>query len=184
MDYVAIDFETANKYMNSACSVGLVKFKGGKIVEEYYSLIKPPIMSFDAMNIQIHGIRPADVRNAPCFKTIWKDDMVDFIEGLPLAAHYASFDMNVLRALFKTYEIESGSLRYICTVSVARKIFPELENHRLSTVAAYLGLSLNHHQALDDARACGNILARAFDMAKVDSFEDLCIQKGMCLKIF
>lgn len=184
MDYVAIDFETANKYMNSACSVGLVKFRGGKIVDEYYSLIKPPIMSFDAMNIKIHGIKPADVRYAPSFSEIWYSDLIGFIEGLPLAAHNASFDMNVLRALFKTYAIEPGSLRYICTVSVARKTFPELENHRLSTVAAHLGLPLNHHQALDDARACGNILLSAFEMAKADSFEALCIKKGMCLKIF
>lgn len=184
MDFVAIDFETANKYANSACSVGLVKFRGGQIVDEYYSLIKPPVMSFDGMNIKIHGIKPADVRYSPDFKTIWESEILSFIEGLPLAAHNASFDMNVLRALFKTYAIEPGSLRYICTVSVARKIFPMLDNHRLSTVADYLGLSLNHHQALDDARACGNILAKAFELAEADSFENLCIKKGMCLKIF
>lgn len=184
MDFVAIDFETANRYSNSACSVGLVKFRNGQIVDEYYSLIKPPVMSFDAMNIKIHGIKPTDVRFAPDFATVWEKDLIGFIEGLPLAAHNASFDMNVLRALFKTYQIEPGSLRYICTVSVARKTFPMLENHRLSTVAAHLGLSLNHHQALDDARACGNILKSAFEQAPANSFEELCIKKGMCLKIF
>ena len=27
LDYIAIDFETANQYRNSACSVGLVRFE-------------------------------------------------------------------------------------------------------------------------------------------------------------
>ena len=41
MDFVAIDFETANEKRNSACSIGLTVVKDNKIVEEKYFLIKP-----------------------------------------------------------------------------------------------------------------------------------------------
>ena len=40
-DFAAIDFETANNQRCSVCSVGLVIVRGGKIVDKFYSLIKP-----------------------------------------------------------------------------------------------------------------------------------------------
>lgn len=184
MNYVAIDFETANRYPNSACSIGMVKVMGGEIVEEYYRLIKPPKMIFDPMNIQIHGIRPKDVTNEASFDLLWETEIKSFISGLPLVAHNASFDMNVLRALMTTYDLESGSIRYFCTVTGSRKTYPQLLNHKLSTVSEHLGIALRHHQALDDARACGLILADIFKVHGCQSFDELCVAKGMCLKIF
>lgn len=41
LDYIAIDFETANTYANSACSVGLVRFIDGKEADSVYTLIRP-----------------------------------------------------------------------------------------------------------------------------------------------
>ena len=40
-DFAAIDFETANNERSSVCSVGIVIVRGGKIVDKFYSLIKP-----------------------------------------------------------------------------------------------------------------------------------------------
>lgn len=41
MDYVAIDFETANSRGDSVCSIGLSRFSDGKEVDRYYALINP-----------------------------------------------------------------------------------------------------------------------------------------------
>lgn len=46
LDYIAIDFETANQYKNSVCSVGLVRFINGKKTDSCYSLIHPAKMYF------------------------------------------------------------------------------------------------------------------------------------------
>lgn len=46
LDYIAIDFEIANQYRNSACSVGLVRFLDGKETDSCYSLIHPAKMYF------------------------------------------------------------------------------------------------------------------------------------------
>ena len=46
LDYIAIDFETANQFKNSACSVGLVRFINGKETDSCYSLIHPAKMYF------------------------------------------------------------------------------------------------------------------------------------------
>ena len=34
LDFTAIDFETANSYRGSPCSVGMVKVRDGRIVDE------------------------------------------------------------------------------------------------------------------------------------------------------
>jgi DNA polymerase-3 subunit epsilon len=39
LDFTAIDFETANSYRGSPCSVGLVKVRDGQIVDESFTLI-------------------------------------------------------------------------------------------------------------------------------------------------
>ena len=44
IEFTAIDFETANKYANSACSVAIVQMQGTICVQETYTLIKPPFM--------------------------------------------------------------------------------------------------------------------------------------------
>ena len=40
-DFAAIDFETANQYRSSVCSVGVVVVRGGEIIDSFYSLITP-----------------------------------------------------------------------------------------------------------------------------------------------
>lgn len=184
MNFVAIDFETANNYSNSACSVGLVRVENLKITEEYYSLIKPPKMVFNPMNIQIHGIRPKDVEHEPQFDALWESEILPFVKGLPFVAHNAGFDMGVLRALISHYDLHQPSIRYACTVTGSRKTYDCLPNHRLSTVSDHLGIALNHHQALDDARACAKIMIDIFEKSGCLSFEDLCVKRGICLKIF
>lgn len=52
-DFITIDFETANSFNKSACSIGIVAVKDLEIVDTYYSLINP-IMDFDEKNISIH----------------------------------------------------------------------------------------------------------------------------------
>lgn len=54
--YVALDIETANDFRGSICSIGLVKFQDGTIIDTYYTLINPET-SFDTFNISIHGIK-------------------------------------------------------------------------------------------------------------------------------
>lgn len=55
MDFIAMDFETANRKRASACSLALVVVQQNKVVDSFYTLINPQ-MQFDAQNIHIHGI--------------------------------------------------------------------------------------------------------------------------------
>ena len=64
MDFVAIDVETANSDMASICQIGVARFAGGQVVEEWSTLVDPEDY-FDAMNVYVHGIEPHMVKGQP-----------------------------------------------------------------------------------------------------------------------
>ena len=78
-----------------------------------------------------------------------------------MVAHNSPFDESCLRAAFKRYELEYPDYRFYCTCRAARRVFKQLPNHRLETVAAACGFELTqHHHALADAEACAEIAIR------------------------
>ena len=66
-NFVAIDFETANKERTSVCSVGVVIVRDGEIVDSFYSLIKPEPNYYSQWTTKIHGLTQEDTDNAPVF---------------------------------------------------------------------------------------------------------------------
>ncbi|EGS32149.1 MULTISPECIES: 3'-5' exonuclease [Megasphaera] len=181
IEFTAIDFETANKYANSACSVAIVQMQGTICVQETYTLIKPPFMVFETPNVQIHGITPQQVMHENKFDTLWPT-LAPQLDKYIVVAHYAAFDMRVLRSLLKTYQLPKPTLRYMCTVELSRRVWPHLKNHKLDTLADMLGISFQHHQALDDARTCAKILCAAIEKVGAQSIEELVYHTGISLK--
>ncbi|MDR1224442.1 MAG: 3'-5' exonuclease [Tannerella sp.] len=158
-DFAAIDFETANEYPESVCSVGVVVVRDGTISERIYSLIKPEPGWYAYWNTCVHGLTEKDTRQAPVFADVWRE-IEPQIEGLPLVAHNSSFDERCLKAAFKTYGMTYPDYVFHCTCKAARAAFGKeiLPNHKLHTVAAHCGYDLrNHHHALADAEACAVI---------------------------
>lgn len=157
MNFVAIDFETANEKRNSPCSIGIIVVKNGKIIEKIYHLIKPKEMRFMPINIGIHGIRPSMVKDELEFDKVW-EKIKNYFKNSLVVAHNASFDVSVLRNSLELYNIEIPSFKYICTMKLSRNFYSNLENSKLNTVNNFLGYEFKHHDALADAAACGNIL--------------------------
>ena len=183
MNFVAIDFETANSKRNSACSVAVVEVKDGKIFDSYYALIKPPRLEFNYTNIQIHGITPNDVRDKPTFAGIWRE-LKPCLDNKIVIAHNASFDMSVLKGCINEYHLEPPKFQHFCTVSIARKVWPQLEDHKLGTLGQYFNIDFNHHNALDDARTCAAIALLAGKELKVTNFAQLAHKIELPIKNF
>lgn len=81
MNFIAIDFETANHLRSSACQVGLAKVENGTVVETRSFYIRPIPDYYETMNIRIHGIRPEQTQDAPSFETLWRETMASYLEG-------------------------------------------------------------------------------------------------------
>ena len=158
LDFVAIDFETANPNSYSACQLGIAVVRGGEVTEQKGWLIRPPDSWFQFT--YIHGITWRQVAGEPDFARLWPT-IRPYIAGRIVAAHNARFDMGVLSGLVKYYGLEPFSLNAVDSVAVARRVWPHLPNHQLQTVAAYLDIPLDHHEAASDAHACARIICRA-----------------------
>ncbi|MCU1579121.1 MAG: polymerase subunit epsilon [Rhodoglobus sp.] len=162
LDFTAIDFETANNSAASACSVGLVKVRDGRVVDTAYWLIKPPL-GYDAFlewNVRIHGIMQVDVADA----LLWSEqlpDLIAFAENDNMVAHNAGFDMGVIAAASAASFVPSPSYDYLCSLQVARKTY-NLDSYRLPVAAMAAGFEdFTHHNALADAQACAAIIVHA-----------------------
>jgi DNA polymerase-3 subunit epsilon len=162
LDFTAIDFETANSSSASACSVGLVKVRGGRVVDKAGWLIHPPIGydEFTEWNTRIHGIIASDVADA----ALWREqlpDLVAFADGDILIAHNAGFDMGVISGACAASFVETPPFRYACSLQIARKTY-HLDSYRLPVAAMAAGFEdFDHHQALADAEACAAIIVHA-----------------------
>lgn len=110
------------------------------IVDRQYSLIKPTVpIQYGAM--AVHGITEDMVKNAPSIE--------EFMAGAGgslggpeavLVAHNAPFDIRY----FAPFMAEPKT---ICTLRCARILYPEAENHKLTTLKFWLGLNGDHDRA-------------------------------------
>lgn len=154
--FTAIDFETATGH--HICSVGIVTFENGKIIDEYHALIQPPNNEYNWHNIQVHGITKKDTINVPSFDKIYPE-IRKRIYGKTVVAHNESFDRNVLTKTMRYYNIGYSDLniseRWECTLKIYRAKGYSPAN--LNACCEKHNIKLEHHQALSDARACGKL---------------------------
>ncbi|PYZ95052.1 exonuclease [Salipaludibacillus keqinensis] len=182
MNFLSLDFETSSRQRGSVCAIGLVNVVNDEIVEEKYSLVRPKDPYFDPMCESVHGISWEDVKDSPTFEELWPE-LVDYFQDNLVIAHNASFDISVLRHVLDQYRLPYPTMEYNCTVSIAKKTWPEFYNYKLNTIAHQLDLTFDHHHALEDARVAANILLKASEIhnafEKEQLLEKLNISNGL-----
>lgn len=172
MKLAAIDFETANAYPESACSVGVSVFEDGIEIDQYYTLIKPPYQygRFDWRNIRVHHIQPEEVLHAPGFDTVY-ERLRPYFHDTVFVAHNADFDMTVFARCCMAWGLPVPDLSYFCTVRLTQRMFPYLEHHRLNDCCEYMNIELDHHNAASDAEACALIVLNCMMVAGENDLE-------------
>lgn len=160
MNFVALDFETADPMRDSACALALVRVEKGRIVARETRLLRPPRREF--WFTHIHGITWPMVESMEPFGDAWPA-MEPMLEGAGfLAAHNAVFDRSVMRACCERAGLEVPAAPYLCTVKLARRVW-DIHPTRLPDVCGRLDIPLRHHDAASDAEACARIVLRALE---------------------
>lgn len=173
MDFCAIDFETATYERHSACELGICVVENSQIVSTKTWLIKPPSFPyFSQRNIDVHGIVPNDVKDAPTFDEIWYE-VQEMMYGTLMIAHNASFDAGVLRSCLDYYGMFKPNLNYLCSIQVAKKSWNYLPKYGLKYLAEHHHIKFNHHRAGDDAEACARIALLGFEKLIITSTDEI-----------
>jgi DNA polymerase-3 subunit epsilon len=172
-----IDFETTGISPGQgarATEVAIVLLEDGQVVDRYQSLMNagvriPPFIT------QLTGISNAMVAQAPPAEAVMRE-AARFVGDAPMVAHNAAFDRKFWMAELARAGLPAQQ-PYACTLLLARRLYPQVPNHKLGTLVDYHGLPRTGaaHRALADAEMAaqlllqiGQDLQRRFALTRVD----------------
>lgn len=158
--FAVIDFETTGLFPerhDRIVEVAVVHVNEiGRITGQWETLVNP---ERDLGAQFIHGIRAADVIDAPRFADI-AGHLVELLDGRVIVAHNASFDIRFLahslrNAGYAPPSFDNGSL---CTMQLAREIIPGAGRSLADCCAAFDIELHGAHRASVDARATARLM--------------------------
>lgn len=153
--FVAIDVETTglSPVNNELIEISAIKYNGNKKIDTFSTLVKPK-MPIPYRITEITGITNDMVRNSPQIEEVMPS-LIEFVGDNPIVAHNANFDYKFIQ----NYSNDSFSKnKVIDTVQIGRRLYPELPNHKLGTIAKYIGITEDgFHRAEFDCECCAKI---------------------------
>jgi len=168
--YAVIDFETTGlspKYHHRVVEIGLVHVApDGQLEGTFETLIDP---GRDLGPSHIHGIRGADVVDAPAFGEV-AGRLIDLLRGRVLVAHNARFETTFLRAELLRVGVASpvADDAALCTMKLATTYLPGSGRKLADCCAAFDIPLVDAHEALSDARATAQLLGSYLEAGKRD----------------
>jgi DNA polymerase-3 subunit epsilon len=181
MNVTSIDFETANPSRVSICAAGMAVFEDDTLAEAPYWLVRPPKGHgwFHEAFIECHGLTHLDVLDAPEFPAIAPELLARLNRSDLVIAHCAEFDIDHLRATLAHFGLPIPAFDYVCTCNLARRVWPDLPDHRLNTLAAHIGHEFHHHHAQSDAEAAGRVLLAMMEHVNAKTPSELLQKAGI-----
>ena len=162
-EIVCFDIETTGlKVRREAITeIGAVVLKNGEITERFQIFVNPNRRLTPEI-IGLTGITDAMLADAPQLKDALTA-FLQFVNGRPLAAHNAEFDISFIREGCRKVGLEFDPT-YVDSLILAQNLLPELHKYKLDIVAEHLDLpAFNHHRASDDAAMVGYMLIPFFE---------------------
>lgn len=178
-DFVAIDFETSNRYSH-ICEIGICVVKNFKIVESYDEYIQPPNNLYEQRWIDIHGITPSRTKDSRFFNQVWLEIFDKYLKGQIVVCHNAkSADVHFLHQNLLEYKLDLPIYPFIDTCGIAYLClglskFERRGQYRLNALCERYGIDQkHHHNALDDAVCCAKLFLKEIDEFRLTSYEDI-----------
>lgn len=167
LSYVVVDLETTglNPDTDEIIEIGAIKVEGKELKDIFNKLVRPQKKITEEI-VNLTGITQDMLESEIPIRPVISQ-FADFIGSSTLVAHNAGFDISFLKINFKrslNKELENTAA---CTLLIARDILPNLENHKLHTVAKYFGIEVtNRHRAIGDAELTYQIWLKLIDKLK------------------
>ena len=169
VEFSVLDVETTglSARENHVIEIGIVKIKNLKIASKFQSFVNPGC-KIPYFITQFTGITDEDIIDAPFFSEL-ADKIENVIGDSVISAHNLSFDDSFLKYEFFRTGREPLSNHKICTLKIARRLYPSLKSKSLSSITQYLRLkNSNAHRALADAEVTARALIKMIKKLKKD----------------
>lgn len=152
--YTVVDLETTglDPVANEIIEIGAIKTENGEAKDIYNKLIIPD-SAISAEITRITGITQEMVEGCPKIGSIL-DEFLKFIGDSTLIVHNADFDISFIKEALKKAKKDDLKNAVVCTLKTARALLPNLENHKLHTIAHYFNIPISaRHRAIGDCEA-------------------------------
>jgi len=170
--FVVFDIETTgfSSHQDSIIEIGAVKIENGQVIDSFNELINPEI-SIPYKITELTGISNDMVKDCKTIEDVLPR-FLDFVGNSVVVAHNAEFDTGFIKSKCRNLGLQFKN-GIIDTLPLARFLFPQLKKHKLNVICEHLKISLeNHHRAVDDAKATGDILLKCFNMLREKEFNN------------
>lgn len=157
--YVVFDIETTGLSVinNKIIELAGVKMQDGKVVDKFETFVNPH-EKIPYHISQLTHITDEMVVDAPELEDVLPK-FIEFVGNAVLVAHNARFDMGFIQESCKRQGLPVLPNPVLDTLELARVQYPTMKNHRLNTLSDKFKVSLdNHHRAVDDSAALGQVL--------------------------
>lgn len=167
MAFTAIDVETANADLASICAIGVARFENDQIVDAWKTTLDPNDC-FDPFHVRKHGIDHTMVHGGKAFRDASKE-LSKWIENTVVVSH-THFDKTAIRQASVRWEVDLPACVWLDSAKVARRTWEECRWSRygLADVCHLIGYEFKHHDALEDAKAAGQVIVSAMARKGVD----------------
>ncbi|MBE6963777.1 MAG: PolC-type DNA polymerase III [Ruminococcaceae bacterium] len=165
-EFVCFDIETTGLKVDreAITEIGAVVVKNGEITERFQTFVNPNRRLTPEI-IGLTGITDEMLKDAPQAKEALTA-FLQFVNGRPLAAHNAEFDIGFIRAGCREAGLDFAPT-YVDSLILAQNLLPDLGKYKLDIVAEHLDLpAFNHHRASDDAATVGYMLIPFWEMLR------------------
>ena len=171
MEYAIVDIETTGGFgaRNKITEIAVIIHNGKKELDRFSTLVDPQAYIPDNITA-LTGITNQMVEGAPPFfevaKKVW-----EMTENRTFVAHNVGFDYNIIRNEFKELGAKFQRKK-LCTVRLAKKVFPNKSSYSLGTLCESLGIPINNrHRALGDTEATALLFEKIFQSNGQQAFE-------------
>ena len=159
-DYTIVDLETSGLIpkFHHIVEVGCIKYRAGKEVARFETLIKPPIKIAEKAT-SINGITNEMLMYAPNFESV-ANDLWDFLKGEVIVGHNITFDISFLHKNFLNAINQSFENDYVDTLTLCRRHFPHFKSHSLAYLCDRFQIAPQTHRAVSDCLAVAEVIKR------------------------
>lgn len=151
--YAIVDIETTGGHAsaNGITEIAVYIHDGTRVVKHFETLVNPN-QSIPRYITALTGIDNNMLEDAPDFDEI-ADVLYDLLHDKIFVAHSVNFDYSFVKHQLKVAGYDLNTKR-LCTVRLARKVFPGLPSYSLGNLCRSLEIPVtNRHRAGGDAQA-------------------------------
>jgi DNA polymerase-3 subunit epsilon len=160
--FCIVDIETTSGKASTGqiIEIGAIKYKDGKIIDSYESLVNVDEISEHIQNLT--GITLDMVKNAPSLKNVIEEFKI-FLEDDVFVAHAISFDYKFISDTLEQFDLGRLYNRKLCTIDLAKRVI-ENDKYGLEYLKDLLNIDVgSHHRAYNDALSTSIILQKCID---------------------